>query len=209
MTTDLASLTSLILSALVADDALTAAELGALLGVSARELRPALLELEAAGAVVTSGRTRGTRYCLAIEEQEVAPVVAARPAPRIGGPRVRLPKVRTVAGAPRPDGRVDRDCRAGRERRHAAGHAGDCARPLSARCDRVIPMDNTGPDGGHWDVLRPMPMTPDEVADLVERTRAASNPKLVEVGRLNRARWDRRRLQLADVEAMQRRAGVP
>lgn len=84
MTTDLASLTSLILTALVADDALTAAELAAVLGMPARELRPALLEIESAGAVVTSGRTSGTRYCLAVEEQapvtEVAPVVAtARP----------------------------------------------------------------------------------------------------------------------------------
>lgn len=81
MPTDLASLTSLILTALVTDDALTAAEIGALLGVPARELRPALLALESAGAVVTSGRTSGTRYCLAVEEQapvaEVAPVVAA------------------------------------------------------------------------------------------------------------------------------------
>lgn len=83
MSTDLASLTSLILTALVADDALTAAEIGALLGVPARELRSALLELESAGAVVTSGRTSGMRYCLAVEEQapvaEVTPVVAAVP----------------------------------------------------------------------------------------------------------------------------------
>lgn len=79
--TDLASLTSLILSALVADDALTASELCALLGVPARELRPALLELEAAGALVTSGRTSGTRYCLSVEEalveEEVIPSCAA------------------------------------------------------------------------------------------------------------------------------------
>lgn len=95
--TDLASLTSLILSALVADDALTASELVALLGVTARELRPALLELETAGAVVTSGRTSGTRYCLAIEEVLVtAPVLTAARPRSIGGRRVRLPKVRTV-----------------------------------------------------------------------------------------------------------------
>lgn len=34
-------------------------------------------------------------------------------------------------------------------------------------------MDDTGPPGGHWDVLRPMPMTRAEVADLVRRARAA------------------------------------
>lgn len=98
--TDLASLTSLILTALVADDALTAAEIGALLGVPARELRSALLELESAGAVVISGRTSGTRYCLAVEEQEpvaeVAPVVAAaRPHARRTGP-ARAPQAATL-----------------------------------------------------------------------------------------------------------------
>lgn len=43
------------------------------------------------------------------------------------------------------------------------------------------------------DPLRPMPMTPDEVASLVERTRAASNPKLVALGHLARERADWRR----------------
>ncbi len=90
-------MTSLILSALFADDALTAREIAAVLGVRAAELRPALAELVAAGAVVTSGRTRGTRYCLALEEQAAAdPCPAAMTAPSIGGPRVRLPKVRTM-----------------------------------------------------------------------------------------------------------------
>lgn len=104
---DLASLTSLILSVLVADDALTASELGILLGVPARDLRPALLELEAGGAVVTSGRTSGTRYCVAIDgvapparapghdPQSAGPVQVAIPG-EIGRPRVRRPKARTV-----------------------------------------------------------------------------------------------------------------
>lgn len=101
-TYDRASLTSLILSALVADDALTAAEIGALLGVPAADLRSALLELESAGAVVTSGRTSGMRYCLAVEEQasvaETAPVVAA------ARPRARRPR---TARAPQQPATLD------------------------------------------------------------------------------------------------------
>lgn len=95
--TDPASLTSLILSALVADDALTASELCALLGVPARELRPALLELEAAGALVTSGRTSGTRYCLAIDGV-APPARAPGHDPQSAGPvQVAIPaKVRTA-----------------------------------------------------------------------------------------------------------------
>jgi hypothetical protein len=78
----------LVISALLADDGLTARELGIVLGLEPVEMRLALRELVDDGVLVTSGRTSGTRYCLAIEDQ---PVVA-----HIGGPRVRLPKVRTV-----------------------------------------------------------------------------------------------------------------
>lgn len=84
LATDLASL---ILSTLSADAGLTAQELAAAIGVSARDLRPALRAAVAAAMVVTSGRTRGTRYCLAggsaSAEQSAPPVpTAACRAPR-------------------------------------------------------------------------------------------------------------------------------
>lgn len=68
-----ADLTGLVLSALLAEDALTARELSTVLGCTTAALRPALRHLVDAGAVATSGRTSGTRYCLALEEQPVAP----------------------------------------------------------------------------------------------------------------------------------------
>lgn len=110
MNTAAIDLTSLILSALLADDAQTAQELASVLGVRAVDLRPALLDLVAAGAVVTSGRTRGMRYCLAIDEQvERTPSFVwlaeqwdanGGKVARIGGPRVRLPKVPNVPNVP-------------------------------------------------------------------------------------------------------------
>jgi hypothetical protein len=38
--------------------------------------------------------------------------------------------------------------------------------------------------------LRPQYMAPEQVADLVERARANTDPHRIEVGRKNRARWD-------------------
>jgi hypothetical protein len=66
---DTAAIASLILTTLVADDAITARELAAAIGLTTAALRPALRQLVAAGAVTTSGRTSGTRYVLAVEEQ--------------------------------------------------------------------------------------------------------------------------------------------
>ena len=39
--------------------------------------------------------------------------------------------------------------------------------------------------------LEPFYMTPEQVADLVERARANTRPERIETGRKNRARWDR------------------
>jgi hypothetical protein len=82
-------LTSLILSALFADDAQTAAELARVIGVRSAALRPALAELVASGDVVTSGRTRGTRYCLAGEMIDSAPA-ASMPQERTSSRRSSL-----------------------------------------------------------------------------------------------------------------------
>jgi len=72
-------LTSLILTILVRDEALTARELCATSGCTRAELALALGSLIEGGAVVTSGLGRGTRYCLAIDDSiEQAVVNAAR-----------------------------------------------------------------------------------------------------------------------------------
>ncbi len=93
---DIASLTSLVLSALLADDGLTAQELGQALGLPTIEIRPALRALLAAGAVVTSGRTRGTRYSLAVEEQAQVVVTAAPSARRTPRARRASPVIEVV-----------------------------------------------------------------------------------------------------------------
>lgn len=59
------------------------------------------------------------------------------------------------------------------------------------------------------DPLDPLPMTPDQVVDLVVRVRSKGTP----TSRANRVasakrRERHRRLNLADVEEMQRRAGI-
>ena len=69
MRLDIATIASLILSALVADDAMTARELAVVTGLSTAQLRPALRLLRDREDVVTSGRGAGTRYVLAVEEQ--------------------------------------------------------------------------------------------------------------------------------------------
>lgn len=71
-------LIGLVLSALLADDAQTAADLATAIDCTTHALRPALRQLVAAGALVTSGLGRGTRYVLAIEEQEVRATHATR-----------------------------------------------------------------------------------------------------------------------------------
>lgn len=68
----LIEITSLILTLLAHDDAQTARELAAKIGTTAAALRPALRQLVESEVVVTSGRTSGTRYMLAVERVEPA-----------------------------------------------------------------------------------------------------------------------------------------
>lgn len=65
---------SLILSALLADDAQTARELAVAIGTTASALRPALRQLVESGVVVTSGRGGGTVYVLSVVEQDNCPI---------------------------------------------------------------------------------------------------------------------------------------
>jgi hypothetical protein len=65
---DTASIASLILSALVSDDAQTARDLAVAIGTTAAALRPALRRLVESADVVTSGRAGATRYVLAVVE---------------------------------------------------------------------------------------------------------------------------------------------
>lgn len=60
---------SLILSLLASDDALRMEEISRATGIASAKLRPAMRKLVDDGVVVTSGRTRGTRYMIAVEEQ--------------------------------------------------------------------------------------------------------------------------------------------
>lgn len=59
------------------------------------------------------------------------------------------------------------------------------------------------------DILAPRPMTPEQVADLVQRVRGTSTPDKSHPERWERYRAEqwRPRLKLADVKEMQRRAG--
>lgn len=65
---------SLILTLLAHDDAQTACELAAAIGLTTAALRPALRLLVESGDLVTSGRAGATRYVLAVEEQVPTPV---------------------------------------------------------------------------------------------------------------------------------------
>jgi hypothetical protein len=56
-------LQSLLLTILHSEDALRMEQLSARIGVASASLRRAMRVLIAAGAVVSSGRTRGTVYC--------------------------------------------------------------------------------------------------------------------------------------------------
>lgn len=39
--------------------------------------------------------------------------------------------------------------------------------------------------------LEPRPMTPEQIDDLVERAQASTTQSAIDIGRHNRARWDR------------------
>ncbi len=55
-------------------------------------------------------------------------------------------------------------------------------------------------------IFTPMPMTPDQVADLVARVQQSETVASVAARKASSKRWNR--LHLADLEAMQRQAGV-
>lgn len=76
---DLASITSLVLTVIAQDDALRAEQIASITGLTSRQLRPALRQLVEVGVLVTTGRTRGTVYCLAVEEQVEQTIAASDP----------------------------------------------------------------------------------------------------------------------------------
>lgn len=86
----LAETTSLILSALLADDVQTARQLAATLGATPRALRPALRQLVETEVVVTSGYGRDHVYLLAAEPTEV---VAQEASQRARKPRASRPVI--------------------------------------------------------------------------------------------------------------------
>lgn len=67
------NIAELILSALAQDDAQTSAQLVAVTGLTLAVVALELAALVELGVVATSGRTSGTRYVLAVDEEALAP----------------------------------------------------------------------------------------------------------------------------------------